>query len=307
MSNQDDKESVFQPEEDGTTLGQTSRTWAAHLLQQRLQALPWRNFTAAVARRYARPGDWPRTAEARSKSALQESTAAGPGAGPPGEAPLLAGQLAHLARTSPQSLDQRSREILAAILARPIPQVKIYANTLADNIVRQYRADALSFRNLILMRSHLFAPRRAEGLALLGHELTHAQQSPFPAPGDEDEALAQEQKILSAWQPGAGTPPTASPRDWPLPGLPGDPGRGSTVRPGLTPASAQEPPSRPLDTGSGGTVRAARPDRPLGTATSGASADAALTDLSEGQLRLIKEEVYRDILQRIRTEFERGG
>ena len=282
--------------------GHHYRGWAARLRQRRLQASPWQDFSATVARRYGRPVAWVKAGEAMP-GVCPEKTMAGPAA----EAPEFAGDLAALERTSPQSLDRRSREILAAILERPIPQIKIYANTLADTIVRQYRADALSFRNLILLRSHLFAPHRREGLALLGHELNHVNQSAIPAPTDETQALANERKILSALEPGGEATPQPHLPGSPPPGRPWGPDRVSAFASGTAAPSGPAPSGPSMETGAVATLRAARPDRPLGTATSGTSAAVPAAELSERQLRLIKDEVYRDIMHRIRTEFERGG
>lgn len=302
MTHQDEKSSVPTPAAGPGTLGQLHRRWATMLRQQRLQASPWQSFAASVAERYARPLAQGRTGEEKA-GFDQEKTAAGPGE----KAPDLTGDLASLEQSSPQSLDLRSREILAAILPFPLPAVQIYANSLADTIARQYRADALSWGNRILFRRHTLVPHRREGLALLGHEMTHVNQSSLPAPGDEVEALANEAKILQALESAPGAISTASFLDsMPPPGRPWGPARSvfSTPQP---PASVQGPPRGPSESGAPAGLRAARSDRPLGTGTSGPPPAAALTEISEGQLRLIKEEVYRDIMQRIRTEFERGG
>lgn len=301
MTHQNKRSSVPRPEDGPGTLGQLHRRWADTIMHRRLQASPWQGFAAAVARRYGRPVAQGRTGEGFSREKTAQAT------GPAAEAPEVAEHLAALERTSPQSLDQRSQEILAAILPSPLPAVRIYTNTLADTIARQFQADALTFRNRILFRERAYAPHRREGLALLGHELTHVTQSSLPGPGDEVEALANEQKILTALEPARESIRPPYPLELPGRIMPSSAPRDLAFAPGMAAPSGPALPGRLTEAGAGPSLRAARSDRSLETSPLSAPQAAASPELSESHLRLIKEEVYRDIMQRIRSEFERGG
>jgi hypothetical protein len=190
-------------------------------------------------------------------------------------------------------LPHRARARLARLLDARIPAVRLHVGPAADAVLRDRRADALTFGRHILVRTDRYAPDQIAGLALLGHELTHAAHN-HPAAGrpgtprdDEAAALGVEQRVRRA--PDAVTlPPPAS---GPSTGLP-------------APAAAPAGPAGPAGPPVAAAPQAAPTDRALDGAHQGAEAAPAL---SGPQLRRLTDHVYRDILSRIRTEFERGG
>jgi Domain of unknown function (DUF4157) len=181
------------------------------------------------------------------------------------------------------------------VLNMRIPAVKLYVDQAADTVARRYRADAVSIGDKILFRAGKFDPDSPSGLGLLGHELTHAAQARLAeshAPrvnrlGDDQQqelaALRNEARVLQH----VAAAPAVAPVEMPTPILTGT----TSVGP-PTPASASQPASQP---------RAAAADRSMLAGNSGAAL------LSEQQLQQIKDVVYRDLMARIRTDFERGG
>lgn len=191
-------------------------------------------------------------------------------------------------------LDARTRARLAGLLDIRIPAVRLYVSQAADAVARRHRADAVTYGRHILVRVDRYNPGHTGGLALLGHEVTHAAQA-TPAQGggpygprtpveQEAAALANEQRILRSAAPGAGVPPI------PLPPPAGSPGAGAP------PQSAPAAPAAQPQTAAAG--------RSL---NGGSSPGANGGLLAEPQLRQLKEIIYQDLLKRIRTEFERGG
>jgi len=183
-------------------------------------------------------------------------------------------------------LDPRVQTRLAGLLQMHIPAVKLYVNHAADALVRKHRADALTYGDNILLRTDTYQPHTPAGLGLLGHELTHVQQAGKGNPprtragrtAQEEAALHNERQILHQL-----TPP------WSTLSAPATPA--APIAQGGRPAwaTAPSPVAQP---------QAAADDRNVG--------QPART-LAEPQLQAIKDLVYRDLLQRIRTEFERGG
>jgi hypothetical protein len=191
----------------------------------------------------------------------------------------------------PLRLEEPVRTLMAGMLDMRIPAVKIYTNQAADQVTRRFRADAVAYEDSILFRSGRFEPATARGLGLLGHELTHTVQarmrSTDPSTPNASEiatqaeslALANEQRILNRLS------------GYPVP-VPTDRISGGFPAP-------QGPAVKPR------AVHAAATDRAV---TAGDAAMANPTaQLSSTQLRQIKDAVYRDLMEQLRTEFERGG
>jgi hypothetical protein len=190
----------------------------------------------------------------------------------------------------PRVIDHRARSRMAAMLAFPIPPVRVVEGPAADELVRRQGADALSFGETVVMRHGMFRTDRPEGLALLAHELTHADArrrdggraadaSPAAARAEEVAARANEARVYRGLTTPRGTVSTQA--GAPVVVLPASP----------TPVAG---------------LRAADSDRPREPAPE-AQPVAAATSVSTAQMKAIKDEVYRDLLARIRTEFERGG
>jgi hypothetical protein len=208
---------------------------------------------------------------------------------------------ARIERSSPLILDPNLKDRLSQILNIRIPNVKIYANELADSLVKKYNADALTYPDKILFRADKYAPTKKEGIALLGHELTHAAQLSTQDPDalenrdtQEREALINEQNVLhytSLLEVNRNHPETT--RDYKtLPTLNFSAKQPENTQP--APAQAQLP-------------TMASSSRNLSLPIESTATSMPPSHLSEAQLGLIKEEVYRDLMQRIRVEFERGS
>jgi hypothetical protein len=207
-------------------------------------------------------------------------------------------------RSSPLVLDHHSRELIARLLRRHVPAVPIYANEAGDELTRAAGADALAYPDRIVIRREAYSPHSAAGLALLGHELTHvAAMHSQPAPeapsagayaAEERDALRNERELLLLFAGhGSHTPPVSGYSPLVLPS-PVDQAPPVASQPG---PAAPPMPVLPVAV----PVRAAATDRDLGLPPLTAPA------LSEAELRRIKEEVYSDLLRRIRTDFERGA
>ena len=190
---------------------------------------------------------------------------------------------------TPQTLAPQVSNYLSGVLRMQIPAVKIYTDQAADRIARQFDADAVSFGQHILFRAGRYDPHRPRGLALLGHELTHAanarmagQAPSFPGQSPEFEetvALRNEQAVLDH----ASFPAAAA--SWERSGL-------RTIPPAQS-APLKLPP------------RTAATGRDLDVPHNADSPASPV--LAEEHMTRIKDEVYRDLMDRIRTEFERGA
>jgi Domain of unknown function (DUF4157) len=262
---------------------------------------PWPSDAAAISRR--RPRSRPesqtrfgalervfRTTVARG-SAPADSQGAGAGTRADEdriEERLLGGALHGLART----LEPHVQGYLSRLLDLRIPAVRIHTGQAADAAARRLNADAVTFGHSIMFRTGKFDPDSATGLALLGHELTHVARGAHTEedrsagpPGraalmrEELAALENEQRVLqdAARKPVLTAPIGAMPRE-------------PTSR-----ASRSTP-----------APRAATVDRAMAAppAEGGLSSPP---ELSPQQLGALKEAIYRDLMDRIRTEFERGA
>jgi hypothetical protein len=251
------------------------------------------------------------------------------GCGPDSEAgqqPTAVRRNARLAerieRSSPIVVERRVTDWLTRMLHIRLPEVSIYANQAADQLVRSAGADALAYPDLILFRNDTYDPDSAEGLALLGHELTHVQQMrqrAFPkAPAasttlaaEEHEAIRNERAVLyaaTALPADQDGPPAPARTPWPAttvqqvraPLVPPAPAIGwNRGTGGGHPANVA---AAPAAVERGGGPRAAAHSRDLGPPP---EAPAAVP--SAAQLQQIKAEIYRDLIDQIRSDFERGA
>jgi Domain of unknown function (DUF4157) len=205
-----------------------------------------------------------------------------------------------------QILESSVQTFLSNILNIRIPGIRIYANSLSDSLVQKYHADALTYPDKILFRIGKYDPRKITGLALLGHELTHLEQfkrqDALSMSEDcaiaETEALTNERKVFRY---------ISAPQGYPEPtnslGSIADADRftDSSLRthPSI-PQARDNPQSLPIP-------KAALSEREIGLSPPVPLSMNRATPLSELQLNAIKDEVYRDLRQRLRTEFERGS
>jgi hypothetical protein len=200
---------------------------------------------------------------------------------------LLAGALHGVART----LEPHVQAYLSRLLDLRIPAVRIHTGQAADAAARRLNADAVTFDRSIMFRTGKFDPDSATGLGLLGHELTHvAHAAHTEADGsagpsgraalmrEELAALENEKRVLqqAAQKPVVSVPIGAMPRE-------------------PTPRASR----------STSAPRAASTDRATGPAAE--SGLSGPPELSPQQLGALKEAIYRDLMDRIRTEFERGA
>jgi hypothetical protein len=199
---------------------------------------------------------------------------------------LSAGVLHGLAHT----LDPHVQGWLSRLLDLRIPAVRIHTGQAADATTRRFNADAVSFGPDIVFRAGRFAPDSASGLGLLGHELTHVahtESDRFAGPPDrtaldreEAVAIANEKRVLQH-------------------------ATGKSAMTGSIAAMPLETSSRAMTRPP--TPRAASVDRGAVPPPGGSDASTPPPELTAQQLGALKEAVYRDLLDRIRTEFERGA
>jgi hypothetical protein len=189
-----------------------------------------------------------------------------------------------------QTLEPQVQEYLSRLLDLRIPAVRIHTGQAADAAARRLNADAVSFGRSIIFRGSKFDPHSAAGLALLGHELTHvAYPEAARSAGSPDrtaiarEELAAVENERRVLQDATGhrvmsTPVAVGPRQ-------------------PTPHVLRSAPA----------PRAASVDRGLAPPPTDSGSLTASPELSAQQLGALKEAIYRDLMDRIRTEFERGA
>ncbi|MDR3415536.1 MAG: DUF4157 domain-containing protein [Nevskia sp.] len=93
--------------------------------------------------------------------------------------------IVHDALRSPgQPLDASTRALMEPRLGRDLSQVRVHTDELAAQSARAVNASAYTVSPHVVFGAGRYAPGTAQGLQLLGHELTHvAQQEPLPAAG----------------------------------------------------------------------------------------------------------------------------
>jgi hypothetical protein len=189
--------------------------------------------------------------------------------------------------SSPRLPPAGLHHFLAARLGLHVPSVRVHVGPAADRLAVAHGADAVSFAERIVFRHRRYEPQTVAGAALFGHELTHVaarargvDSSAAATAREEKSALENEHRLHRELAPPAlrpAQPPNAPAASGPLPSA------------SVAPAAASVP-----------VVRAAAIERPLPA--------AALPDrLPAGQVKQLKEEIYRELLDRIRTDFERGS
>ena len=194
-------------------------------------------------------------------------------------------------------LDNQIKSFLGKLLKLRLPQtVKIYNNSVSDSFAKKLDADALTYENKILFRTGKYHFDKPENMAILGHELTHinqefTQQSNNTYVKEEQLALSNEQTVINylAASQVSQTFPQSQP---PLP----QPRLTNNSVPNTNPSPSLSIP------------KTASSSRNLNTTPQMNNLNNKFPgELSPQQLNMIKEEVYRDLIQRIRTEFERGS
>ncbi len=183
------------------------------------------------------------------------------------------------------TLDGTRRAEIARKLNIALPVVRIHHHYAARQLVKRQKADAVAVGREVFVRSPQ-SINGPEGTALLGHELTHAAQEylrPRSRAGTITEERVRELTALTHERQlrGSSVPPQG-------PAHPPVPITQLSVR-------ASEVP-----------IRAARQGRQLSQNENSGSAPAPVA-LDGRQMQKISETVYRDLMLRVREEFERGG
>lgn len=181
-----------------------------------------------------------------------------------------------------------ARDRLRPIVGPEIDEARVHVGARSDALARSHRADAVSVDRDIHFRSGAFAPRSPEGLGLLAHELTHVAERSRPGASwrrastdgrreEEERATARERSIVR---------PSVSP----VAGL-------------AYAAPVAAPPARPpAPTPAGGELL-----RPMRAEVDRPSADAPLPVAApEPNLARLRDSLFRDLMAKIRVEFERG-
>lgn len=221
------------------------------------------------------------------------------------------------------SLDTRVKELLSRLLDIRLDGVKIYTNQMADAVAKKYSADAVTRGNAVLFREGKYSPWDKAGIALIGHEMTHVAQanrhlqpnpgrfSPRSSQTDEVEALENEQTILRYFSRGRDPAGNIYQDER---GLANGVLQAGSLKTGMERARVTSPAlprSEHPPAGSSRGTQAQAPKPALSSRDASVPPEPmnqmASFTLAEQQLRLIKDEVYRDLLDRIRSEFERGG
>jgi hypothetical protein len=191
------------------------------------------------------------------------------------------------------------RDQLRSVVGPGVDLARIHTDDRSDAYARSHHADAVTTGRDIYFRSGSFAPHSPAGLGLLAHELTHVAESERPGADwtpEETEHLARatEQRVARS----AVSPVAAQAYTRPAPSAPS---AASTPELPVTPRNTQAIPGLPNTGANHLRPMHADTDRPPATDPPRSMAPA------EPNLDRLKQTLYRDIMSRIRVEFERGA
>jgi hypothetical protein len=197
-------------------------------------------------------------------------------------------------RQDARRLDNATEDLLSRWFGRRVPSVTVHTGDVTDRLLRRRHAEAMTSGRDIVIRTEKYDVQRPAGLALLAHEVTHVFQQERAGPGSaptesaEGTALANERYV----------------RDWAP--------RGLALNSGLPPMEYRPQPASPP--AASFMAPAAPAVAPPQFAEEGRPIDAPVpplsppaTNLNSMELRRIQDAVYRDLLIKIRTDFERGS
>jgi len=162
--------------------------------------------------------------------------------------------------------------------------VRIHMGSEADEIAREYKADAVTIDKDIYFRQDRYRPQERVGLALLAHELEHILAALTPNAAwrratmsgirdEEEQALSRERQILGAHKSLNGQEMP----EW------------------NQPITSAKPVGTPLQQ-----PMTAEVDRNISTQMSASAGDSMNMDT-------LRRELYRDLLSQIRSDLERGA
>ncbi|MGC4072988.1 MAG: DUF4157 domain-containing protein [Nibricoccus sp.] len=191
-----------------------------------------------------------------------------------------------------KTLPPSMQAMVEQLLQTRLPPIKIRHDQVSDQLARRHQADALVRGDEIHFRRGAYNPATPAGRGLIAHEATHLAWSRGLRPPaassaamnmaelEEQLALEVEKHVLHR-QPS----PLSAPRE--------------STRANRSPGTAEASRSDARSA-----VRTALTNRELSAEE---SEPAPVAGISENQLRTLKEELYRTLLDRLRSEFERGG
>ena len=187
-------------------------------------------------------------------------------------------------------------KLFSRLLNIRLPEVYIHQNDWSDEFLRKHYADAMTVGNNIHFRTGRFDLRSARGLSLIGHELTHVAQQQTrkdrhtgARPGSEQvesSAIDNERFIM---------------RNADLFNPQREVASASVAMPLVKTAVHALP-----EAGEAPPVFADE-SRTTGGSTADTSTAIGPLILSESEMTRIKDEVYRDLMMRIKVESERGA
>jgi len=203
----------------------------------------------------------------------------------------------------PTVLDPDLQRHLERFLRFRLPKIEVQTTALADRVTRRIGADAATADNVVYFRQGAYQPDTPAGMALLAHEATHIawQQGArplSPSAQEESTALENERRFLSRRDSVSLVPPPAADRTAPLAAAPA-PDRATQVRHDMAPGTPAARASAAAPT----FVRAAASARD----TAEPQPDPGAGRPTESQLQSLKAELYRTLLDKLRSEFERGA
>lgn len=193
-------------------------------------------------------------------------------------------------------LPLKIQELFSKWLKLRLPAIRIYQGSLSDKFLKARHADAMTNDRDIYFQKGKFDLKSVRGLGLLGHELTHsAQQQPEDWQNssskynteqmertalDNERFVVQRSKIQDQFT-------------------------------NLSPMLTSVPPSGSLSAIQTGNVSStpmfADSSRNVGEFQDLSSETLNMSLLSENEMMRIKDEIYRDLMMRIKVEFERGA
>ena len=180
-----------------------------------------------------------------------------------------------------------TRERLRPDFGEAIDAMRVYDDDRADRLSRRHHADAVTIGRDVYFREGVFQPHERRGLALIAHEATHVLESMKPTAAWQRSTLAgaaEEERHAARRERAA-----LDPERRPAPGAP--PADHRVLAPVPVLSRAPSPEARPMK---------ADVDRPL-------PSEAASPRPAADALEDMKRALYRDILDQIRTDFERGA
>ncbi|MCX4759754.1 DUF4157 domain-containing protein [Streptomyces sp. NBC_01275] len=246
---------------------------------RRPQSLPW-----------ARPSGPPRSTSPHASPPTGARAVADPSADPAaGTTPAAADPA--VGRPLPADVRARLRDHVGPAA----DALRVHDDPAADALARAHRADAVTVGRDVHVRSGRYRPREPEGFALLVHEASHVLALLEPGAAwhrATGAAVAEEEATALSRERTAAAQHTAPDRSPSAPSAPSVPAHTPADFPDTSPPAASSPAARP--------------------ATAPADRDAGAGPLSPPQpspldLERLKQSVLRELTDRLRTEFERGG